>query len=247
MLINTNPVHIVQSFFFSCTNIVFTVFLFKVFIRVCALITHSVHESLFTVRLSLWAVQSVLCPVKCTGLMLTSTRQLAVSMLSKHALSQKHWPFTTSSCFSLCAAFFLSVPVSVPPCLSPPSAPLSDPLPFFLLLCLFAAASTMFACVTCFTSLLYGLTLILVFHHIHLWFHKFVCFFVKIDLLIVFPEVSSFLMFLYHYVSSFFCFNWFTPRSPKCTDHQCLKYSDHLVIKKIFNCWQRLNINLVRL
>lgn len=56
--------------------------------------------------LSLCALLSVLCPVKCTGIMLTSTRQLAVSMLSKHALSQEHWPFTTSTCLSVCARLF---------------------------------------------------------------------------------------------------------------------------------------------
>lgn len=62
---------------------------------------------------SLCALLSLLWPVKCTGIVLTSVRPLAVSMLSKHTLSQEHWPFTTSTCLRLRLRLF-----HVPACLS---------------------------------------------------------------------------------------------------------------------------------
>lgn len=62
---------------------------------------------------SLCALLSLLWPVKCTGIVLTSVRPLAVSMLSKHTLSQEHWPFTTSTCLLLRLRLF-----HVPACLS---------------------------------------------------------------------------------------------------------------------------------
>lgn len=54
----------------------------------------------------LCAPQSALWPVKCTGIVLTSVRTLAVSMLSERTLSQERWPFTTRTRLSLCLRLF---------------------------------------------------------------------------------------------------------------------------------------------
>lgn len=55
---------------------------------------------------SLCALLSAMWPVKCIGIVLTSVGPLAVSMLSKLALSQEHWPFTTNTCLSLSLCLF---------------------------------------------------------------------------------------------------------------------------------------------
>lgn len=72
-------------------------------------------------------------------------------------------------------AFFMSVPVSLPPCLFPPSAPLSDPLPSFLHFYLFAA---IISCVY-----LYHFELRCIYMQIALLFLVLLCFFLNITIL----------------------------------------------------------------
>lgn len=135
----------IKLFFFLLLNknefFFFTAF-FQVFIHVFILISHfSLYKGLFTVRC---LCPCVLCWVYCV--------QWSALVSCWQALGSSLWACCPSTPYhrsidlllrvpasASVPAFFMSVPVSLPPCLFPPSAPLSDPLPSFLHFYLFAA------------------------------------------------------------------------------------------------------------